>query len=128
MEPLMVVAVRGVPVKLTGVSPIVKLNSVPDRTGTVPVTAVLPSRAWAALGDKPSKPPPPANPCMNLRRDGSSRLGNFEPGILVHPPIAVVTCRIGIALYPPPPVSNVTWRLQLCNVRVIFLTAAKVYS
>jgi len=69
IEPLMVVARRGAPVKLTGVSAIVRSNSVPLSTGALPVT-VSAARTHSGLsqGDIPIRTPPAASPRRNRRR------------------------------------------------------------
>ena len=63
IEPLIVVAMRGAPVKLTAVSATVRSNSVPVRTGALPV-AVSPAHAHAGLsqGTTPAERRPRPDP------------------------------------------------------------------
>jgi hypothetical protein len=64
MEPLTVVAMRGAQVQLTGVSAIVRSNSVPPGTATVPsrIPRASCARADLSQGDKLSSTPPAATP------------------------------------------------------------------
>ena len=69
-DPLTVIAVRVLPVKFIGVSPMVRSNSVPDNTLACPG----PLSAQLALGQNPNPAtaPPKAKPWTNRRREGSS--------------------------------------------------------
>lgn len=76
--PLMVVAMAGLPVKLTGVSSITRSNSVPRRTGAVPSAVAPAADDDGAMPPSPSPAitPPAASPCTNRRR---GRLGSSRP-------------------------------------------------
>ncbi len=75
IDPLIVVAMRAAPVKLTGVSSTYRSNEVPRSTGAVP-SAVLERVPCAAAGRlashgaAPSSTPPAARPCTKRRRAG----------------------------------------------------------
>ena len=70
IEPLIVVAVRALPVKLTGVSAMVRSNSVPD-SSLARAEARPRDCARPVTGNKAPSTPPLANPCTNVRRVGS---------------------------------------------------------
>src|SRR3546814_5262827 len=68
MEPLTVIAVRVTPVKFAGVSPMVRSNSVPDRTLGTP--SVRTAQLCRGHSPSPAMAPPAASPCTKRRRDG----------------------------------------------------------
>ena len=70
-----VVAIRGLPVKLTAVSSMTKLNSLPERIGAELLAELddCAAQDCFAKGDIPSMTPPTASPCRNRRRELSGK-------------------------------------------------------